>query len=57
MLRGIVTILLILVFVPLNAGCGGGVDTKKEDSSNPAKTERKLNMTKPLPPPPPLKKG
>jgi hypothetical protein len=57
MLRGLVTTLLILVFVPLNAGCGGDGDTKKPDLSNPAKTERKLNMTKPLPPPPPLRKG
>ena len=57
MLRGIVTTLLILIVIPLNAGCGGGVDTNKADPSNPAKTERKLNMSKPLPPPPPLKKG
>jgi hypothetical protein len=57
MLRGIVTTLLILVLVPLNAGCGGGGDAKKDDSANPAKTEGKLNVSQPLPPPPPLKKG
>ena len=57
MLRGIVTTLLILVLVPLNAGCGGGGDTKKGDSANPAKMEGKLNVPQPLPPPPPLKKG
>ncbi len=54
MLRGIVTLLFILLLVPLNAGCSGE-GGKKADPAKAEKGDSNLGADKPLPPPPPLK--
>jgi hypothetical protein len=56
MLRGIVTLLLILLLIPLSAGCGGGEKSNSADPSKKGKEGSNLSVGDPLPPPPPLKK-
>jgi hypothetical protein len=56
MLRGIVTLLLILFLIPLGAGCGGDEKPKSADPSKKGKEGSTLSVGDPLPPPAPLKK-